>query len=157
MQDHGNISAPSCNFLTVPLARRLLKPLSGGHDIVDRSMILGWPKFALINGSAVIEDLYLHALVRSVPLERRANADAVVRSFKQAELETQNEVRILFCSKQISATIRGTNQKAVFDYITATLLSDNLPAIETLPIEQRHEARFSGAGRYRHHGCQEDA
>src|ERR1700737_4048083 len=100
IQDHANRSAFSGNFLTVPLAGRLLEPLPGGHHIVDRSMILGRPKFASINRGSVIEDLYLHALVGSVPFERRTNADAVIRSFKQAKLETQNEVRIFFGGKQ---------------------------------------------------------
>ncbi len=51
-------------------------------------MILGRPQLPLVAGRSVVEDLDLHPCVGCIALQRRANADAVVRAFEQAKLES---------------------------------------------------------------------
>ena len=57
----------------------------------------------LLFGGIVVEDLQFHADVGSVPFERRADAEAIVRPLLQLELEAENEIAILFLREQIAA------------------------------------------------------
>ena len=64
----------------------------------------------------------------------------------QAKLEAQDEVRVLLRRKQIPTAIRRADQKAVLHHVSGAFLSNNLPSVEALAIEQGHEPGLSAEG-----------
>ena len=66
---------------------------------------------------AVVEHLNLHPDVRGVSLERRANADAVVRVLRQPELEAEDEVRVFPVREQVAAVLLRREEDAVLHLI----------------------------------------
>src|ERR1035438_3731558 len=66
VQHYDYRSAFGGNFLSVPFTGRLLEALPGGDHVVNGSMILRWPQFALIASGAIVQYLDLHPLVGSV-------------------------------------------------------------------------------------------
>jgi hypothetical protein len=152
VQNYCDFSSFRDNFFLIPLAGGLLEPLLGGNHVIDRAVILGRPQLAMVTRGAIVEDLNFHSLVGCVSFIGRANADAVVRSFEEAKFEAQKEVRELFGSEEVTAAIGGTHEEAVFHHVTAAFLSDDPPAIERFPVEQRHEARVGRGNSQRQRG-----
>jgi len=135
--------------LRVPLAHGLLGSTLAGHDVVDRAVVLLRAQVRVLR-RAVIEDLQLHAVVRGVALQRRADAHAVVAPGLELELEAEDEIRVLLLGQHHPAAFGGADQVAVLDGILAAG-----PTLKVRAIEQRNEPGLRVRGRYGSSECRD--
>ena len=87
-----------------------------------------------------IQDLQFHAKVGRIPFWWGANAQSVVCSRCEFELEAKDEVRILFGGVQV-ASLRRDRDCAVTHHVASGIAH---PAGEGLPIKERLEFGFKG-------------
>src|SRR5262245_44969493 len=93
------------NLLTVPFSCWLEMPTLGRNHPVDRAMRLIVLNFSLIRLVFIIEDLNLHADECRVPLERGANANAVIGAGRELELKAQDEVGVFLIGVDVAAPL----------------------------------------------------
>ena len=100
----------------------------------------------LVLRRGVVEHLDLHALIRSVAFERRAETDAVVAARTHFEVHAQDEVGVLLDGEEIPAAVGRADDPVAFDHVTRADPADQLPSIEIPTIEQRFESRLGLSG-----------
>ena len=96
-------------------------------------------RFVLLGG--VVEDLQFDAVDVQVSFRhfRTANAEAVVGSGRQLELELEHEVGVLGLGQQVPLASRHADQVPVFDRISG---ERSRPPGQRFPIEQRNKTVF---------------
>ena len=136
-----HLRSPRRDLLAVPLAHWLqAAPLRRDHA-VDRAVHLPILQTGVF-GMAVVENLELHALEGGGALDRRADAQAVVRPGRQPEVEPEDKVAELTLREQVATdALRGADLP--IDHPVARDVA--LPASERTPVEQWHEARLAGS------------
>ena len=102
VEGHDDVRALGGDLFAVPFTNRLEESRFGGEDVVNGAVELSGADFAFVNGGVVVEDLNFHAEVGGVAFEGGSDADAVVGSFGELEVETENEIGILGFGEEIA-------------------------------------------------------
>ncbi len=158
IHDDLDTAALGCDFLGIPLARRLECPAFGRDDAIDRTMILFRAQFAPFStiSRAILQNLNLHADIGGIAVEWCADAHAVVRAILQLELKAQDEIIKFLFREQISTAAQGAIDDSVGDAVTRAVLAGEFPARQRFPIEQGNEPRVVLGGDTRSQGgCNE--
>jgi hypothetical protein len=92
------------------------------------------------------EDLDFHSEIGGIANAGRPDADAVIRARRQLELEAEDKVGILPVRNQIAAPALGTVDRAIGDAVAVTLFFLQIPATQSLSIEEFGESRVGGVG-----------
>src|SRR5437016_4246466 len=158
---HGDMPPLRRDLLFIPLPQRLLESRLGREDVIDRTVILRRPQFPLIRRPRIIQHLNLHPLIRRIPGQWRANANAVVGILRELKFKPQNKVAVLFFRVQVPAVVEGAINRSILDAIPlATLIQSFLsfaihPSSEIFAVKERGKSllhlRSHKAKRKQHH------
>lgn len=135
VHDDPDVSIVGRNLLGVPLSGGPQEPRPRRDHIVDRPVVLGGLEPTFIARVSVVEDLNLHADVRSVALKRRSDAHAAVAARLHAEIESEDEIRELLFREEVPSAIRRADQHAIFGDVAGSVTIDEGPTVEGLAVE----------------------
>ena len=137
---NGDVIALNADFLLAPLAQRLVLDTLGRDNTVNGAMNLVLAQ-ASIHGSIVIQNLALaHTIVSCVYTHRSTDTHTIVNTWAQeAELETEDEIAILFLGVQVAlVAVVGCYVDAAVDGHITYLVTYEVVKVGT--VEQQLEA-----------------
>ncbi len=139
VENDGDVPSVGDHLLGVPLAGRSQFAPPGRYHPVDRTVVLVRLQLGVLLG-VVVQDLQFHAHVGGVTLQRGADAQAVVGSRGEPELEAEDEVVVFGGGVQVpsaAAPLGIDHDHAVLNHVPDGV-SD--PAGQVAAVEQTLEA-----------------